>query len=70
MFYTDGGDGKPYIAGSVNEGVIQLEFNGRLGHICGRNWHSEEVKVACKQLGLGNTNLQYRNTFDTFPEEK
>ena len=53
-----------------NEGIIQLQFNGRLGYICGYSWRDDEAEVACKQVGLGDSFVEARDSFDNNPEGK
>ena len=50
----------------MREGVIQLEFNGRLGHICDTEWDDVDVEVACAEIGLHDSH----NGYDTSPERK
>ena len=46
--------------------MIQLEFNGRMGHICDTGWDSVDAEVACVEFNLDNSNTNY----DTNPEGK
>ena len=38
---------------------MQLEFNGRMGHICDTSWDSVDVRVACVELKLDNSDTDY-----------
>ena len=49
----------------MREGVIQLEFNGRVGHICDTGWDDVDAEVACAEIGLHDS-----NKYDTSPEGK
>ena len=45
---------------------MQLEFNGRMGHICDTGWDSVDAKVACVEFNLDDA----RTNYDTNPEGK
>ena len=47
----------------MREGVIQLEFNGRVGHICDTGWDDVDAEVACAEIGLHGS-----EKYDTSPE--
>ena len=53
-------------AGSSREGVVQLEFSGRRGHICNTGWDNVDAEVACVEFNLDNAQTNY----DTNPEGK
>ena len=49
--------------GGSREGVMQLTFNGRKGHICSTGWDRVDAEVACVELNQGNS-----RSYDTTPE--
>ena len=66
MFISDSEYGNARRVGSRREGVVQLEFNGRMGHICDTGWDSVDAEVACVEFNLDNSVTDY----DTNPEGK
>ena len=52
--------------GSTREGVVQLEFNGRRGHICNTGWDDVDAQVACVEFNLDDA----RTDYDPYPEGK
>jgi len=36
-----------------NEGIVEVEIDGKWGIICGDDWSLMEGMAACKQAGLG-----------------
>ena len=64
LLYTANGYANTGKVGSEREGVVQLEFNGRMGYVCSDGWHVADVEVACIELGLDDDN----GIYDTSPE--
>lgn len=50
--------------GGKREGVMQLTFNGRKGHICSTGWGRVDAEVACVEFNQDDT----RTNYDTTPE--
>ena len=63
---TDKEYGNAKKVGGKREGVMQLEFNGRMGHICDSGWDSVDAEVACVEFDLDDT----RTDYDINPEGK
>ena len=61
---TDGSYGNAESVGSDREGVVQVEFYGRWGHICDTSWDSVDAEVACVEFNKDNSVSGY----DTNPE--
>ena len=38
---------------------MQLEFNGRMGHICDTSWDSVDAEVACVEFNLDDSDSGY-----------
>ena len=63
IHYTDN-DGKASKLGSTREGVMQLEFSGRMGYICDNEWDEIDAEVACVEFEQHDS----RTDYDTNPE--
>ena len=61
MFET-GSDGDASKLGSRSEGLMQVQYGGRLGFICNNDWNDTDAEVACREFDQQNGNA------DTSPE--
>lgn len=52
--------------GSDREGLMQLEYNGRMGYICDNEWDEIDAEVACDELKLHDS----RNGYTTNPDNE
>ena len=52
--------------GSTREGVVQLEFNVRRGHICNTGWDDVDAQVVYVEFNLDDA----RTDYDPYPEGK
>ena len=56
-------DGKASKLGSSREGLMQLQYSGRMGYICDNEWDEIDAEVACVEFKLHDS-----AKYDTTPE--
>ena len=51
---------------SKSQGIVEICYNSKWGYICDDEWGINEHKVACRQLGFGDSgNHRIANTIVT-----
>ena len=56
-------DGEASKLGSPREGLMQLQYSGRMGYICDDEWDEIDAEVACAEFKQHDS-----ATYDTTPE--